>query len=128
MTDDHATQAPVDFGCLEADCGETIQFDLLQLSANKGRVSCSNCHRSYEFDRAFIAKLEKLRQLIAAVREAEDILGDADISVTTPAGEVKVPYRLLMTRLTTLISLTVDGRTVDFHFRVEPLDDDETFR
>jgi hypothetical protein len=93
------------------------------LKENKGNVSCPGCHRPYQFDRAFLEKLEKLRAIVVAVRGAEDILGHCNVAVTTPMGEVKVPYQLLLTRLNTLISLEVNDKVIDFNFRVEPLGD-----
>ena len=115
-------KAHVDFDCLEADCGATIEFDLLTLRDSKGLIGCPTCRRQYEFAKDFLEKLEKLKKLIISVRECESILGDCSIGVATPAGEVKVPYRLLLTRLNTLISLELNGQTVDFNFRIEPLD------
>jgi len=117
----------IDFDCLEEDCNTTIQFNLMSLKENQGQVGCPNCHRQYQFDRSFLKKLEKLRNLVLAVREAEDILGSCNIAITTPAGEVKIPYQLLLTRLNTMISLSVGGHQMDFNFRVEPLQDG-TFR
>jgi hypothetical protein len=108
---------------MEDDCTEVIQFNLMQLKEDKGLLKCPCCHRQYEFvDDVFIGKLEKLRKLLLAVQDAEEILGDCNVGVTTLNGEVKIPYRLLLTRLNTMISLEVGGRKVDFHFRVEPLD------
>lgn len=120
-------KAVIDFDCLDKDCGQTISFNLMSLTADKGLLSCPACHRPYQFDRAFLRQLEKLRTLILAVQDAEDILDATTVSVNTPAGEVKIPYRLLLTRLNTLISLEVSGRKIDFNFRIEPLAP-ETFR
>ena len=116
-------RAIIDFSCMGDDCDETIQFNLMQLKEDKGLLKCPSCHRQYEFaDDEFIGKLEKLRKLLLAVQDAEEILGDCNVGVTTLNGEVKIPYRLLLTRLNTMITLDVGGTKVDFHFRVEPLD------
>ena len=116
-------RAIIDFNCMEEDCDEVVQFNLMQLRENKGLLKCPCCHRQYEFaDNVFLDKLNKLRNLLLAVQDAEDILGDVNVGVTTLNGEVKIPYRLLLTRLNTMISLDVGGSKVDFHFRVEPLD------
>ena len=116
-------RAIIDFTCMDEECDEVIQFNLMQLRDNKGLLKCPACHRQYEFaDDVFIEKLEKLRNLLLAVQDAEDILGDVNVGVTTLNGEVKIPYRLLLTRLNTMITLDVGGTKVDFHFRVEPLD------
>ncbi len=113
--------AVVDFACVDAECQATVRFNLMELRESKGRIACGECHREYRFDRTFIGKLERFRRLILALQEAEDILGDASIAVSTPMGEVKVPYRLLLTRLNTSISLDMGDRRADFNFRVEPL-------
>ena len=123
MSDPKNMIAAVDFDCIEADCLNNIQFDLLSLEDNGLQVACSDCRRIYEFDDIFISKLDTLRRLVLTVQSAEDILSDCNVSVTTPAGEVKIPYRLLLTRLNTMISLKIEDRTIDFNFRVEPLND-----
>jgi len=118
-------KAVIDFACI--DCSGTVEFNLMTVNEEKGQVSCPHCHRPYKFKRPFLDNLEKLRRLVLAVRDAEGILGDCNVAVTTPQGEVKIPYRLLLTRLNTLITLEVSGQVIDFNFRVEPLNE-TTFR
>ena len=118
--------AMIDFNCLEADCDHTIEFNLMGLKANNGLVSCPHCHSQYELkDESFIGKLEKLRNLLLAVRDAEEILGDVNVGVTTMSGQTKIPYRILLTRLNTTITLELEGQKVDFAFRVEPTQSNE---
>ena len=112
-------RANVDFACLDEECKSVVRFNVMELRKSKGSVSCPSCHREHQFDAAFLDKLERLRRLILAVMDAEDILGDASVAVTTLAGEIKVPYRLLLTRLNTIITLEIAGKKVDFNFRVE---------
>ncbi len=127
MTDDVGQpprlRANIDFACVDDECNNAVRFNLMELRESRGRVRCTECHRQYSFDAPFLDKLERLRSLIGAVMAAEDILGDVNVAVTTPAGEVKIPYRLLLTRLNTLITLQVGEKKVDFNFRVEPLED-----
>ena len=66
--------AQIEFDCVENSCENNIKFNLLDLKKNSGRITCSDCRRLYQFDRDFLQKLEKLRLLILAVRDAEDIL------------------------------------------------------
>ncbi len=112
-------RALIDFECLAPDCLATVQCNLMQLEERKGRISCPQCRREYRFDSKFRDKLRRFRKLILAIREAEDLLGDVSVGVTTAVGEERIPYRLLLTRLNTLISLEFGGRKVDFRFRVE---------
>ena len=86
-----------------------------------GLITCPHCYRQYSFsDSGFIDKLQKLKNLLIAVKEAEDILGDVNVGVNTVAGSAKIPYRLLLTRMNTVITLDVGGQKIDFNFRVEP--------
>jgi hypothetical protein len=120
-------RALIDFSCAEDGCGQPIQFNLLDLRAGEGVVTCERCRQSYDFDDEFLDKLNKLRVLILAVKDAEDILGDCSVGVATANGEIKLPYKLLLTRLNTQITFAGSGKTMDFHIRVEPLAG-ETFR
>lgn len=114
-------RAEVDFACMDEECKAAVTFNLLDLDRSKGRVICPQCHREYVFDEAFLAKLMRLRKLVMTVHESADILGDVNVAISTPAGEVKIPYWLMLTRLNTCITLDVAGRKVEFNFRVEPL-------
>lgn len=120
-------KAQIDFECGQAGCDGIVKFNLIDLARKNMQVICEKCHSPYEFDEELREKFNKLRKLILAVREAESILGDCNVSVTTPGGEVKIPYALLLTRLNTMITLSVGGKKVDFHLWVEPSSPD-TFR
>ena len=54
-------------------------------------------------------------------------LGDCNVAVAVPAGEVKIPYSLLLTRMNTMITLNLGDQKVDFHLWIEPSSAD-TFR
>jgi hypothetical protein len=120
-------RAGVDFTCLDDDCKAAVSFNLMEVKGEGDRIVCPQCRREYHLDTAFLGKLQRLRKLVLTVQEAADLLGDVNVAVTTPQGEVKVPYWLMLTRLNTIITLELGGKTVDFNFRVEPLNR-ETFR
>ena len=117
--------ALLDFVC--PDCGGVVKFNLLELEQGDFQVMCPKCHRPYQFDDQLREKFMKLERLILAVRDAEPILGDCNVAVAVPAGEVKIPYALLLTRMNTMITLNLGDRKVDFHLWIEPSSPD-TFR
>lgn len=121
------SKAQVDFRCAQPGCGGVVEFQLAEITEDNFQSVCPECHHAYAFNQELTVKFRKLRDLIIAVRAAEDILGDCNVAVTVPGGEVKVPYALLLTRLNTMISLDVGDQKVDFHFWVEPASP-ETFR
>jgi len=124
---DNVKMAEVDFECFENECSGIISFNLKSTLNQQFQAICPECHRSYKFDAELKDKLIKLKDLIIAIRKAEDILGSCSVAVVLPEKTVKVPYALLLTRLNTMITLSLNGKDVDFHFRVEPASE-KTFR
>lgn len=123
----NTSKAQVDFLCVEPGCSGVVKFNLMELAGENLQVLCPKCHKPYEFDAELRGKLAKLHHLIVAVREAESILGECNVAVAVPGGEIKIPYALLLTRLNTMITLKLGDRTVDFHLWIEPSSPD-TFR
>lgn len=123
----NTSKAQVDFLCVEPDCPGIVRFNLMDCATDDFQVLCPKCHRPYEFDQELRGKLRKLSNLILAVREAEPILGDCNVAVAVPGGEVKLPYAMLLTRLNTMITFNLCGKKVDFSLRIEPASA-ETFR
>ena len=122
-----AGKAQLDFTCVEQGCDGIVKFSLMDLAEDDFQALCPKCHRPYVFDAELKDKLNKLKNMILVLREAESILGDCNVAVTVPAGEVKIPYALLLTRLNTMLTLELNGKKVDFHLWIEPASP-ETFR
>ncbi|MPM62100.1 hypothetical protein SDC9_108966 [bioreactor metagenome] len=121
-------KAQIDFHCLDDVCEGVVKFNLAEVCRADFQAVCPKCHRTYELDANLRDKLERMMNLVAAIRQAEDILGDSNVSVTVAGDrEVKIPYALLLTRLNTLITLKFGERQVDFHLWIEP-SSPETFR
>ena len=120
-------KAQIDFHWFSPECDGVVKFNLADIAGRDFQAVCPKCHRSYALDSGLKDKLGRMLELIIAIRKAEDILGDSNVSVNVAGGEVKIPYALLLTRLNTLITLEVGGRKVDFHLWVEPASPD-TFR
>lgn len=123
----NTSKAQVDFLCIEPDCDGVVKFNLMEVAADNLQVLCPKCHKPYAFDKELREKLSKLYNLIIAVREAESILGECNVAVAVPGGEIKIPYALLLTRLNTMVTLKSGGRAIDFHLWIEPSSPD-TFR
>ena len=117
----------VDFSCLDDECKAAVSFNLMEVQEGAGHMVCAQCRRAYHLDAVFLGKLQRLRKLILTVQESADLLGAVNVAVTTPQGEVKIPYWLMLTRLNTVITLDLGGQMVDFNFRIEPLNQ-QTFR
>ena len=124
---DLGARAQIDFHCFVDDCHGVVKFNLADITGRDFQAVCPVCHRAYAFNPALRGKLERMMRLINAIRDAEDLLADCTVSVTTAAGEVRIPYAMLLTRLNTRLKLNIGGKPVDIHLLVEP-SSPETFR
>ncbi|MCK9555708.1 hypothetical protein M0R36_07825 [bacterium] len=114
----------IEFKCVSKDCEGSIAFLVPQIKKNSV-LKCDKCGNEYKFDRDLISKLEMFDHLVRAVSDAKSILGDTNVAIDFEGHNLKVPYRLLLTRLSTSLKLDIGGQTVDFSFRVEPLKDED---
>lgn len=110
----------VEFHCVQGKCQGTVIFEMFSLKGGD-KIQCPDCHNEYYFNQDLIAKLKKFYQLISAVRDAQDILMNTNVCITVDNHEVKIPYRLLLTRMNTLLTLQIGDHHIDFKYRVEPL-------
>lgn len=120
-------KAQIDFHCLAPGCNGIVKFNLSNVSERDFQAVCPKCHHPYVLDKDIRGKLSRMLNLVIAIRNSEDILGDSNVSVNVAGGAVKIPYALLLTRLNTLITLNFGGNKVDFHLWIEP-SSPETFR
>jgi len=110
----------VEFNCLDDVCGKPVQFKLLEIETSP-IIRCPNCGKEYNLNGNFHKKLKKFESLIYAIKDAEEILGDTNVAVNYRNHEIRIPYRLLLTRMNTLLTMNIGGKKVELRFRVEPL-------
>ena len=113
-------QARISFNCFDDNCTGVINCTLSEIGDAKFQAVCPECHRAYALDETMRSKLQRMLELVIAIRNSEDILGDSVVSVNVAGGEVRIPYALLLSRLNTIITLEINGTKTDFHLWVEP--------
>lgn len=112
----------IEFRCVNENCKEVLSFPLLSVDGGT-KVVCHACRREYSFDAALREKIAKFARLVEAVRGAEEILGDTHVGLDIQGHSVQIPYRILLTRMNTFLTLDIDGTKFHFRLRVEPLAD-----
>jgi ABC-type methionine transport system ATPase subunit len=117
----------IEFQCIGTGCDSVVVFSVGDVEQN-GSVSCVTCKKKYSFHPEFVSKMRKFSRLIEAVQDAKDILGDTNVAIKVKNQEIKVPYRLLLTRMNTLITLKMEDGEMCFRFRVEPLNEQEIIK
>jgi len=117
----------VEFKCVKDKCKGRITF-LVNGMKKHPVLKCGKCGNEYKFDKELISKLEMFDNLVKAVSDAKPILGDTNVALNFAGHSIKVPYRLLLTRLSTVLSLQMAGKTIDLSFRVEPLKEEDLMK
>lgn len=106
-------------------CAQPVEFSLFEMEENSNpAISCRHCQKKYVLsDETLRRQLSKFQALCWQIADSEEILGEAFIGVKVGDQEVKVPYKLLLTRLTSHLKLKVGGEKLSIVFRMEPLRD-----
>ncbi len=102
-------------------CCQPVQFSLFEIEEGNTAISCSCCKKKYALnDKTLQRQLAKFQALCWQIAESEEILGDTTVGVRVGEREVKVPYKLLLARLTCKLDLKVGAEQLSIVFRMEP--------
>lgn len=113
----------LEFECQE--CKAEVPFSLSGLEKNP-ELQCTQCSRRYLFDDETLKRqIKKFDALCNQIHDSQEILSMASIGVDMGTGtsKVKVPFKLLLTRLSSHLDLTIGGKPCLISFRFEPLTD-----
>jgi transcription elongation factor Elf1 len=114
------------FHCQE--CESPILFSVLDREHFNKIVPCSSCGRKYAFDDESLLKhLRQFEALCRQIHASEAILGSCAIAIDVGSHHVKVPFNILLTRLSSVLELNINGKKSVICFRVEPLTDIPAF-
>lgn len=109
------------FNCLH--CQEPVEFSLFEIE-KEPTFSCTSCHKKYAFSDQFLKQqLRKFEGLCRQLLESEEILGSTYVGVDVGEHHVKIPYKILLTRLNPSLDLKMGDQTITIRFRLEPCKD-----
>lgn len=103
-------------------CKHPVTFSVFELENDKDSFSCPQCSREYLLRDAVLKKQLKLfEDLCLQLIASEEILSHAAIGIDVGEHHVKIPYKLLLTRLNSTLDLIIDGEPLSIMFLIEPL-------
>lgn len=109
----------LEFECLE--CKEAVNFSIFDLDKSDSPIVCSGCEKHYLLeDETLKRQLRKFEALCRQIVDCEEILGNTSVGVRVESKEVKIPYKLLLTRFNSSLELTIGDQKVSILFRMEP--------
>jgi hypothetical protein len=103
-------------------CQHPIQFSVFELEKKEeGQIPCKECGMIYDFsDDSLLRQLRKFENLCRQIHLSEEILSNTSVGIYLGDREIKIPYKLLLTRLNSTLDLTVGDRPLTITFRIEP--------
>lgn len=105
-------------------CKQPVSFSIFELDSSEGQVNCANCNKIYIFSDATLKRqLKKFEALCRQVADSEEILSHTSVGIDIGEHHVKVPYKLLLTRLSSTLDLMIGNQPVSISFRIEPVRD-----
>lgn len=112
----------LEFAC-EA-CQNPISFSIFDLDNGKGELVCSDCSLAYDFsDDTLKRQLKKFTDLCRQIQQSEEILSQTSIGIYVGDQEIKVPFKILLTRLNSTLDLKIGNTPLAINFRIEPSKD-----
>ena len=122
----HPLKPDMEFDCVA--CEKAVSFSIADIDTNKTQsdrieLHCANCKKKYIFDQKLSGQLNRFHDLILSVQNAKDIIGSINVGITINGHTVKIPYRILLTRMNPTVKLNIGEHEINFKFRVEPLDE-----
>lgn len=110
------------FNCL--GCKQPLDFSIFELDDQHGILQCNHCEKKYALsDETLKRQLKKFTALCQQLVESEEILGHTEVGIDIGDHHVKIPYKLLLTRLNSTLRLKFGQETVSIMFRMEPVRD-----
>jgi hypothetical protein len=101
-------------------CQNPIQFSVFDIEKNE-EICCSECALLYDFNEETLKRqLRKFENLCRQIQLSEEILSNTSVGIYLGDREIKIPYKLLLTRLNSTLDLMVGDRPLTITFRIEP--------
>ena len=112
----------LEFSC--QSCEKLVNFSIFELDKQEGEITCTGCSLVYDFsDETLKRQIKKFEGLCNQIQISEEILSNTSIGIYIGDREVKIPFKLLLTRLNSTLDLMIDERPLTIRFRIEPIRD-----
>lgn len=105
-------------------CKNPVRFSVFELESRDSVLSCTQCPKKYAFtDEVLKRQLRKFDALCRQIVESEEILSQTAVGIDIGEHHVRVPYKILLTRLNSYLDLMIGDEPVSICFRIEPVRD-----
>ena len=105
-------------------CQHPVEFSIFEIEKLENKLKCSKCETTYDFnDERLMHQLHLFENLCRQIQLSEEILSDTSVGVFIGDREVKIPFKILLSRLNSSLRLKVGDQAFNISFRLEPTAD-----
>lgn len=108
----------LEFSC--TGCEAFVSFPLRISSKLPWTYTCPHCGKVFGIDSNVARQLKLFVDLSKQLEASKEILSNSSVAVTVGHTEVKLPFKILLTRLRTTFEFYVEGQKIAVSSRVEP--------
>lgn len=106
------------------NCQHPIEFSLFELDQYENKIACGHCQCVYDFnDETLKRQIKKFNDLCYQIQQSEEILSQTNVGIYIGDREIKIPYKILLSRLNSSLDLMVGEKILKITFRIEPTRD-----
>ena len=109
----------LEFKCRE--CSSPVFFSVLENQNLSKTIKCEKCKKKYLLGEQILEQLKQFEALCKQIQESKSIFGQASIAIDVGPHQVKIPFQLLLTRLSSVLELSIGGEKTSIGFRVDTL-------
>jgi hypothetical protein len=105
-------------------CQHSVEFSVFELEKIGNKIKCKGCGLIYDFnDETLKRQLRLFENLCRQIQLSEEILSDTSVGVFVGDREIKIPFKILLSRLNSSLRLTMGNQPFNISFRLEPTTD-----
>jgi hypothetical protein len=102
------------------DCANVLNFPIKQSLKSPWLYRCPHCNKQFGISEELARQIKLFMDLCTQLKASEEILSSASVGVTVGSTQVKIPFKLLLTRLRSHFDLEINGSKVTVSTRTEP--------
>ncbi len=119
MPSPQTPQQNLEFKCSE--CNTPVSFSALDHSHLSKTLTCQKCHKQYLLGPQILEQLKQFEALCRQIQLSKSIFGQSAVAVDVGPHQVKIPFQLLLTRLSSILELSIGGEKTSIAFRVDTI-------
>ncbi|MCH9633504.1 MAG: hypothetical protein S4CHLAM7_02320 [Chlamydiae bacterium] len=84
-------------------------------------LTCEKCTKNYILGSQILNQLKQFEALCKQIQHSKEIFGQAAIAIDVGPHQVKIPFQLLLTRLSSVLELNIGTEKTTISFKVDTL-------